>query len=170
VPEGGSELGRTGSPLRGRAVLAAILVLGALIVAILLASSTGTSTNGPSGASAGNAPRECLKAWNADVYALNYGVHNSISHGYTDVQIGYMPKDGSAVLSDDPSIGQCAVVFAANQPDPERQAAGQIRRGDPWVPLSEVVGLRELAELQHAAVAGANATVNRYGKLADRSS
>jgi hypothetical protein len=111
-----------------------------------------------------------VKAWNAYVYALNYGVHNSIGHDYTDVQVGYMPKGGSARLSDDPGIGPCAVVFAAHQPDPERQAAGQIHRGDEWVPLSRLLGLHDLAQLQVTAVTRANAKLTQYGKLVDRRS
>jgi hypothetical protein len=131
----------------------------------VITSSSGPSSGGDDGSTGAEARRECIKAWNADVVALNYGVHNSISHGYTDVQVGYMPKEGSASISNDPGIGPCAVVFAANQPDPERQAAGQIRRGDGWVPLSGLLGFRELAELQHDAVARANAKVTEYGKL-----
>jgi hypothetical protein len=140
-------------------------VLGALIIAIVIASSSGSSSSGENGTNGGQAPRDCVKAWNSDVYALNYGVHNSISHGYTNVQIGYMPETGSAVLSSDSDIGPCAVVFAANQPDPERQAAGQIQRGNKWVPLSGFLGLRDLAQLQSFAVTHANAKVTQYGKL-----
>jgi hypothetical protein len=149
-------------------VLAGALVLGALIIAIVIASSSGSSSRDDDVATAGRAPEECLRAWNSDVYAVNYGVHNSISHGYMDVEVGYMPKSGSALLSDDPGNGQCAVVFAANEPDPELQAAGQIDRGNRWVPLSGLLGRVDLAGLQSTAVTQANATVNRYGKLSDR--
>jgi hypothetical protein len=152
-------------PSHRRAALAAALVLGALTVAILIGGSSGSSSSGDDGTTGAQAPRGCLKAWNSDVYALNYGVHNSISHGYMDVQVGYMPESGNAVLSHDPGIGPCAVVFAASQPDPERQAAGQIERGGKWAPLSGFLGLRELAELQQTAVKSANASLNQYGKL-----
>jgi hypothetical protein len=111
------------------------------------------------------APGPCLKAWNSDVEALNFGIHNSISHGYTDVQIGYMDERGAASLAIDPAAGECAVVFAAKQPDPEPEVVGQIHRGDHWVPLIRVLQAGELAALQRNAVADANATVNEYGKL-----
>jgi hypothetical protein len=142
-------------------------MLGALIVAIVIPDSPGASSEGDDRAKASQPPEGCLNAWNADVYALNYGVHSSISHGYTDVQVGYMPKSGGALLSDDPGIGPCAVVFAANQPDPERQAAGQVRRGGEWVPLSRLLGLHDLAQLQVTAVTQANAKVTQYGKLVE---
>ena len=142
-------------------------MFGALIVAIVIPDSPGSSSDGDNDATSAQASPDCLSAWNSDVYALNYGVHNSISHGYTDVQVGYMPKSGSALLSDDPGIGPCAAVFAANQPDPERQAAGQIRRGDEWIPLSRLLGLRDLVQLQVTAVTRANAKVTQYGKFVE---
>ncbi|HEY7151968.1 MAG TPA: hypothetical protein VH391_09830 [Solirubrobacterales bacterium] len=163
----GVEPEQAGSPSRRRAALAGALVLGALLIAIVITISSGSSSSGDAGWGDAQLPRGCLKAWNSDVVALNYGVHNSISHGYEDVQVGYMPRSGSALLSNDPDAGRCAVVFAANQLDPERQAAGQVHLGEEWVPLSRLVGLRELAQLQGAAVRQANAKVTEYGKLVE---
>jgi hypothetical protein len=147
------------SRLRRRAVVAAALALAALIAAIVLTSRSGSPEGGP------KALRDCLDAWNFDVVALNYGVHNSISHGYRDVQVGYMPERGRA-LSADPDAGECAVVFAARRPDTELQSAGEIHRGNGWVPLSGWLGPADLARLQRTAVRRANAVVNQYGKLA----
>jgi hypothetical protein len=149
---------RPASRAHRRVALAAALLLGGLIAAVAITSSSG-SPEGDAGA-----PPSCLEAWNADVEALNYGVHNSISHGYREVQVGYMPDAGSASLATDPD-GECAVVFAANQLDPESQAAGQILQGGRWVPLSGLLDPADLADLQSAAVAAANATVTEYGKL-----
>src|SRR4029079_1277667 len=103
----------------------------------------------------------CLKAWNSDVEALNFGIHGSISHGYKEVQVGYMPERGAMRLATDPDAGRCAVVFAANHPDPEPEVVGQIRQGDHWIPLIHVLEPDELATLQRNAVADANATVNQ---------
>jgi hypothetical protein len=141
----------------GVAVAAAVLLAG-LIAVILLASSSGPSEGG-----AAPAPDECLKAWNSDPQAIGFGRHNSLSHGYSDVEVGYMPKEGSANLSTEPDVGECAVVFAANQLDPEPVAAGQIHVERRWVPLSDSHEPADLAELQSAAVGEANATVTRKG-------
>jgi hypothetical protein len=110
----------------------------------------------------------CLKAWNSDVEALNLGVHNSISHGYEEVQVGYMPERGSTRLVTDPDGGECTVVFAREEPDPEPEVAGRTYRGSHWIPLTRVVDQGELATLQRDAVADANATVNQYGKLREK--
>jgi hypothetical protein len=155
-----SDAGLRESRLRRRAAIAAALALVVLIAAIVLTSRSGSPEEGPVGL------RDCLDAWNFDVVALNYGVHNSISHGYRDVQVGYMPEGGRS-LSAHPDAGECAVVFAARRPDTELQAAGEIHRGDGWVPLSGWLGPADLARLQRTAVARANATVNQYGKLVE---
>jgi hypothetical protein len=147
----------------GVAVAAAVLLAG-LTAVILLASSSGPSEEG----GAAPAPDECLKAWNSDAQAIGFGRHNSISHGYSDVEVGYMPKEGSANLSAEPDVGECAVVFAANQLDPERLAAGQIHGEGQWVPLSDLLEPAALAELQSAAVGGANATVTPQGDLIEK--
>ena len=154
------EAGQRESRLRRRAALAATLVLAALVAAIVITSTSG-SPEGESGT-----PQDCLDAWNFDLLALNFGTHNSIGHGYRDVQVGYMPQGGSKTLSADPDAGECAVVFAARKLDSEPQAAGEIHLGDEWRVLSTLLGSADLALLQRAAVAKANATVNQYGKLA----
>jgi hypothetical protein len=163
VSEEQPEAGRVLSEARGRVALAAALLLGGLVAAIVIVSSVGSSGEG-----AGD--KDCLEAWNSDVEALNFGVHNSISHGYRDVQVGYMPEDGATSLSEDPEAGQCAVVFAADRLDPEPFAAGQIYTGGRWVSLNGpgLLGPADLAQLQSAAVAEANATVTRYGKLIEK--
>ena len=68
-------------------VLAAAVLLAGL-VAIIVTSSGSSSRRRRGGAR----PRHCLTAWNSDSEALAFGRHDSISHGYTDVQVGYMPK------------------------------------------------------------------------------
>jgi hypothetical protein len=140
--------------------VAAALLLAGLTAVLVLAGSSGSDdgTSAP-------APSKCLKAWNFDQQALDFGRHNSVAHGYSEVQIGYMPREGSANLSADASAGQCAVVFAANELDPEELAAGQIHGDGGWVPLSGLLEPAELAELQSTAVGGANATLTSQGEL-----
>lgn len=144
--------------------MAAALLLAGLTAVILLASSSGPSEEG----AAAPAPDNCLKAWNSDQQAIAFGRHNSVGHGYSDVEVGYMPEEGSASLSAEPDAGECAVVFAANQLDPEVLAAGQIYVEGQWVPLSGSLEPADLAELQSAAVGGANATVTPQGGLIEK--
>jgi hypothetical protein len=141
-------------------VVAAALLLAGLTAVLVLAGSSGSGD----GASV-PAPRKCLKAWNFDQQALVFGRHNSIAHGYTEVEVGYMPREGSASLSAEASAGQCAVIFAANELDPEELAAGQIHGDGGWLPLSGLLEAADLAELQSAAVGGANATLTSQGEL-----
>jgi hypothetical protein len=161
----GEDGGRAGSegPSRARlgVALAAAVLLAGLTAIILLASSSGDSGEG----AASPAPNNCLKAWNSDQQAIDFGRHNSVSHGYTDVEIGYMPEEGSASLSTEAAAGECAVVFAANELDPEELAAGQIHGAGGWAPLSGFIESADLAELQSAAVGGANAIVTEQGNL-----
>lgn len=137
--------------------LATAVLLAGLIAAILVASSS-DSEQSP-------APQACLKAWNSYRPALAYGRHNSLAHGYTDVQVGYMPKQGGRGLGSDPDDGNCAIVFAASQLDPEAFAAGEFLTKEGWVPLSGLLAPANLAALQSAALAAANATVTAEGRL-----
>jgi hypothetical protein len=141
-------------------VLAATVLLAGL-VAIVLTSSQGSSEKGP----VAPAPLRCLKEWNSDPEAIAFGRHNSLSHGYSDVQVGYMPPEGADSISSGPAGKECAAVFAAEQLDPEPIAAGQLHDQTQWVPLSGLLETADLAELQDAAVDGANATVTPEGEL-----
>ena len=145
------------------AVLAAVVLLAGL-TAIILTSSGSSSEKG----TAAPAPLGCLKAWNSDSQAIAFGRHNSVSHGYSDVQVGRMPQEGSTSLSNEPGAGECAAVFAAEQLDPEPVAAGQIHGQGQWVPLSTLLEPTALGELQSAAVDGANATVTAEGELIEQ--
>ena len=157
--DGRADTGGASRARLGVALAAAVLLTG-LTAVILLASSSG-----PSGEAASPAPDDCLKAWNSDQQAIEFGRHNSVSHGYTEVEIGYMPEEGSAGLSTDAEAGECAVVFAANELDPVELAAGEIHGAGGWVPLSGFIESADLAELQSAAVGGANAIVTEQGNL-----
>ncbi len=80
--------------------MAAAVLLAGLIAVILLGSS-GPSEEGD----AAPAPDECLKAWNSDQRAIDFGRHNSVAHGYSDVEVGYMPNEGSAQSLGRPRCG-----------------------------------------------------------------
>jgi hypothetical protein len=146
------------SGARFGAVLAAGLLLAGLIAIVVSGSGADDGGGAP-------APRRCLEAWNSDAEAIAVGRHNSISHGYGDVQVGHMPEEGSTSLSSEPGAGECAVVFAAEQLDPEPEAAGEIQLDGEWVPLSGLLDPPTLAELQRAALDAANATVTPEGDL-----
>ena len=115
--------------------MAAALLLAGLTVVLVLARSSGSDDGG-----AGVAPSDCLQAWNSDRQAI-------------------------ASLSADAEAGECAVVFAANELDPEPVAAGEIHGDGGWVPLNGLLEPTDLAELQSAAVGGANATLTSGGEL-----
>jgi hypothetical protein len=137
--------------------LATALLLGGLIAVILMASSSGSDQ--------ATAPQACLRAWNSNRASLTFGRHNSLAHGYTDVQVGYMPEQGGRSIGPDPDDGSCAIVFAADQLDPEPFAVGEILTENGWVPLSELLAPANLTALQSAALAAANATVTAEGRL-----
>ena len=146
----------------GVALTAAMLLAG--LTAIVLTSSGSSSEEG----TAAPAPLGCLEAWNSDSRAIAFGRHNSISHGYGDVQVGRMPQEGGTSLSSERGAGECAVVFAAEQLDPEPEAAGEIQLDGEWLPLSSLLETAVLGELQSAAVDAANAIVTAEGELLEQ--
>jgi hypothetical protein len=152
---------RAASGARFGVVLAAVVLLAGLTAIILTSSPSEQGAAAP-------APLRCLEAWNSDSQAVAFGRHNSVSHGYSDVQVGHMLQEGSASLSSEPDGGECAVVFAADQLDPELLAAGQIQLKGQWVPFSSLLEPADLAALQSAAVGGANATVTPKGNLIEQ--
>lgn len=114
------------------------------------------------------APGECLKAWNADADALAYGRHNRTFHNYSEAQVGYFAREELSVTGDAGS-GACVVLFPRTSLDPEPIGAGQLLRGEGWVPLNEELDLNSVAELQSAAFEGANVALIATGELAAES-
>ena len=151
------------SALRGNLIFAGVaaITLGVLIAVVVLAASGGKSNAAP-------APRGCMRSWNSDQSALADGRHIALAHHYTEAQLGYMDADGAGSISNDPNGRECVVVFASTTLDPEVEYAGQIELNGDWTPLSAVVAPVELAELQSAAVDGANAKPTAEGRLAKR--
>lgn len=162
-PEAGTNEAAPGAPDRRRIVLAlgALALFGAVVAVV--AVTAGGSDEGPA---ASAAPQECLDAWNNDRDAVAFAQHNSIFHNYTSAQVGYLTPAADASISSDPDAGECTVVFARNQLDPEPFAAGQILEDGAWRPLAQVVEVNTVARLQSEAFDGANAEPTSDGKIA----
>jgi hypothetical protein len=162
VSEDGGQAETQASSQRARLgfALAAALVLGGLITVFLVVTGRSERTSA--------APRRCLQAWNSDKYARGFGAHDAGAHSYVDVEVGYMPKEGSATVSADSHAGTCAVVFAATQLDPEVEYVGQQLVEGEWLPLSGVLEPSALEALQRAALDRANASVTPEGTLVNK--
>jgi len=151
---------------RARALIAigALLGLGALVAVILVASSGSGSED-----EFAPAPESCVNAWNSSQDAVETGRHNSLSHGYYRVQVAYATPDGAEISESPLEGGECVVVFAAGQLDPEIIAAAEIQEGRNWTALSAGgADPARLAELQSQAVGAANATLGPDGLIAPR--
>lgn len=149
---------KAGARARLGLAVGALLLFGA-IVAIVLALGGGAPER-----SAPAAPAECLDAWNDDEAALAFSRHNQISHNYREAEVAYIDLR-EALVSSDPETGECVVIFARTELDPEPIAAGQVLRRDVWVPLNQVMDLNTVARLQSEAFDGANAEPTASGEL-----
>jgi hypothetical protein len=150
---------------RGRARLyfTGILAAGLLaaVVIVVLTSSGG-------GADPIAADQECIQAWNGDSAQVAFGQHQFNGHGYSRVEILRVGPDGGELAEGEE--GLCAVVFAAEALDPEPGAAAQVLRDGEWTALASLPEATptRLAELQSAAVGGANASLEGEGTLITR--
>jgi hypothetical protein len=151
------------APSRSRVLLALGALFGFSIVVAIVAVTAGG--NDQSGAASAAAPRECLDAWNQDSDALAFARHNSIFHNYNSAQVGYLTPASDASVSSDPGAGECVVVFARNQLDPEALAAGQILENGVWTPLTGLTDINTVARLQSEAFEGANAKPTIDGEI-----
>ena len=140
--------------------LVALLTFGVVVAAVAVTAG-GDDESGAAAA----APEECIDAWNGDRNALAFARHNSIFHNYSTAQVGYLTPGTDASVSDDRGAGECVVVFARNELDPEPQAAGQIVDKGVWRPLIEVTDVNTVARLQSEAFAGANAEPTIDGEI-----
>jgi hypothetical protein len=147
---------------RARALIAigALLAL-SVIVGVVLIAGSGSEER----AEAFAAPDKCIEGWNSDRKAVASGRHNSIGHGYTQVQVAYASADGTELGGDPIEGGGCVVVFAAGQLDPEPVAAAEIQLDGRWTPLSTTADPARLAQLQSAALGNANATLAPDGRI-----
>jgi hypothetical protein len=108
---------------------------------------------------------ECLKAWNTDAEALEFGRHQFGFHQYTEVRVLRVSADGEPVAGDPGA--PCAVAFAGATLDPEYGAAVRILEDGRWVALETLpaVSPDQLARLQADAQAAPNATLSESGRL-----
>ena len=140
--------------------LVALLTFG-VVVAVVAVTAGGDDDSGAAAA----APEECIDAWNGDRNALAFARHNSIFHNYNTAQVGYLTPGADASVSGERGAGECVVVFARNELDPEPQAAGQIVDKGVWRPLIEVTDVNTVARLQSEAFNGANAEPTIDGEI-----
>jgi hypothetical protein len=156
-------MGASEAPARSRLYFSAILAAGLIAaVAIAILSSAG-GEDGPS-----PADEACIEAWNEDRSQVAFGQHQFNGHGYSRVEILRVSKGGGELAEGEE--GLCAVVFAAEALDPEPGAAAQVLRNGRWVALASLPEATpdRLAELQSAAVGGANASLEGQGTLITR--
>lgn len=148
---------------RARIAIAAgaAVVLIAIVVVVSVASGGSADKRGVVAA----APR-CLEAWNADPSARAYGRHNFTYHLYKGALVTFLDQAGAEVGQGEG--GLCAVIFPSRVLDPEPIAAGQVLRGDRWLPISSLAGiaLNRVAELQVLAAGAPNTTLDVRGVLA----
>lgn len=150
-----------GPRARARLWLAAGLA-GVLAVAVAAAVALG----GPGeGRAFSQAPPRCISAWNEDPAAVSFGLHQSGSHRYREVQVMTLSADGSHQVPASAPGASCTVVFAAGALDPEPVSAAQVLKRAIWLPLSRLAGPDRLAALQVRAQAAYNAHVTPEGTL-----
>jgi hypothetical protein len=152
-----------GSSPRLRLIVAGALAVGtgALALALSLAGAGEDQPDQP-------AEAQCVDDWNSNPQAVAFGSHLYGGHGYTDVQVMRLGKDGEPPAAN--QRGRCAIAFASGTPDPEPEAAAQVFDGITWQAVSSLPrGTPErLAALQAEAVSGANATLGADGMIGPR--
>jgi len=146
---------------RAAVALGAALALAGVIAAVLVLGGGADEPGAPA------ASRDCIAAWNEDGLATSYGRHNAVFHDYRDVQVTRLELAGGELVESE--RGECAVVFGAVELDSEPVAAGQLLRSGVWTPFSLLAGVElvQIAELQEAAIKGANASIDEQGRLAE---
>ena len=139
----------------GRKVTVAVLVL-----AGLAASGCGS---GESDVAA--APESCLREWNTDSVATNFGRHVYDTHEAARAQVAVMKPVASTANID--AAGACAVVFAVPASDGEYGDVGLVVTDFGWAQMRELArdDEAELERIQGAASAAANATLFPDGTL-----
>ncbi len=150
-----------GGQARGRVAIAIAAAVASIGIIIVVAVASG----GPEERRASAPPDRCVKAWNADPAARAYGRHNFSFHLYQGALVTYLTPSAAQVGGGEG--GLCAVVFPSRALDPEPFAAGQLLRGDRWLPLSSLPGveLGRVAELQVTAAEAPNTRLDDHGEL-----
>ena len=144
---------------RSRLIVAAVLAVG-LVAAVLVVVLAG----GGGGSDAEAADSECIDDWNDDEAMISYGLHQFNGHGYERVEVLRITQDAKPTESES---GICAVVFAAQNLDPEPGARAQVLVDDQWTGIESLgnVDEQEICRLQTDAFGRVNASLAADGRL-----
>lgn len=145
---------------RSRVVVAIVLGCGLLaaVLIVILAGGGGESE-------AAAADPECVEQWNDDEAIVAYGIHQFNGHGYERVQVLRITREAKPT---DSESGLCAVVFAAQNLDPEPGARAQVLLDGKWTGIENLgnVDEQEIARLQTDAFGEVNASLTTDGRIA----
>jgi hypothetical protein len=162
--EAGSEQPEQPEQNRTRLLVAIVLTAGLAIavLVVVLAGAGGSETD------AAEADPECIDDWNDDEAMVAYGLHQFNGHGYERVEVLRVTPDAKPTTGEG---GICAVVFAAQNLDPEPGARAQILQDGRWTGIESLgnVDDQEIAQLQADAFSRVNASLAGDGTLSARS-
>jgi hypothetical protein len=144
---------------RSRLIVIAVFAVG-LVAAVLVVVLAG----GGSESTAEAADSECVEDWNDDEAMVAFGLHQFNGHGYERVQVLRVTQEAKPTDSED---GICAVVFAAQNLDPEPGARAQVLVDGKWTGVESLgnVDEQEIAQLQSDAFSRVNASLSTDGRL-----
>ena len=150
-----------GANPRARIAIAAAAAVALIAIVVVVAVASGGGEERETVV----ADSQCIKDWNADESARAYGRHNFSFHLYTGALVTFLDDEGNEVGPGEG--GSCAVIFPAKVLDAEPFAAGQVRPGHRWIPVSSLEGvqLTRVAELQVLAAGSPNTTLDVQGVL-----
>ena len=126
------------------------LILLSVILAAVGCGGAGTPAQAPAGGAAASHASACAQAFNAE-HAADFGRHAFTEHDSRTARVGEID-------------GECAVVFAVAEDDPEYGTLGIVREGESWIPLN-YLGRRRATSEQRAAAGAVNADVRPSGEV-----
>lgn len=135
------------------------------MAAALLAAAAASGCGAAGGSSAGPAPAECVRSWNAEATSLRFGRHVYDTHESHRAQVGML-----AAADGNPNVaagGACAAIFAVPESDVEYGAVGLVETELGWASMQELArdDQGELERIQGDASSAANATLFPDGSL-----
>ncbi len=136
-----------------------------LTSALVALSGCGGDGSDPASASAPAVPDDCLRSWNTETAALDYGRHVYTTHRAAQAQVLLVePSPGSINIKGDQA---CAVVFSVDRSDYEYGDVGLVITSFGWASMRELArgDAGRLAELQDAAYAAPNTQLFPDGTL-----
>lgn len=141
---------------------ATLILLAAALVAL---PGCGGDGSDPASASVPAVPEDCLRSWNTESAALDYGTHVYTTHRAAQAQVLLVePSRGSINIKGDQA---CAVVFAVEPSDYEYGDVGMVITSFGWASMRELArgDAGRLTELQTAAYAAPNVQLFPDGTL-----